>query len=61
MDDGADRVALVCVRDNQRFGLQVLLREDVAGRAARQPGCLFPEVVSKRATMRWRPWSVVAV
>lgn len=31
MDDGADRVALVCARDNRRLGLQVLLREDAAG------------------------------
>ncbi len=30
MDDGADRVALVCVRDSRRYGLQVLLRSEVA-------------------------------
>lgn len=30
MDDDTDRVALVCVRDSRRFGLQVLLRRDTA-------------------------------
>ena len=35
----ADRVALVCVRDSRRFGLQVLLRPD----AAKRTGVLFLE------------------
>lgn len=42
MDDGADRVALVCVRDSRRRGLQVLLREDAAGAGAEMGGWSFP-------------------
>lgn len=43
MDDGAGRVALLCVRDSRRFGLQVLLRAAVtAGDAASDHGW-FPE------------------
>ncbi len=42
MDDGADRVALVCVRDSRRHGLQVLLREDAAGAGPEKGGRSFP-------------------
>ena len=41
MPDGADRVALVCVRDSRRYGLQVLLRRDAA--AATEDRRWFPE------------------
>ncbi len=41
MDDGAERVALVCVRDSRRSGLQVLLRRD--GAAADEGRTWFPE------------------
>ena len=41
MRDCADRVALVCVRDSRRHGLQVLLRQDAA--AAAEGRTWFPE------------------
>ena len=42
MRDGADRVALVCVRDSQSSGLQVLLNEAVAGNGSESIRMLFP-------------------
>ncbi len=41
MGDGADRVALVCVRDSQHHGIQVLLRSEIA--FAEEDGAWFPE------------------
>ncbi len=49
MPDGADRVALVCVRDNRRFGLQVLLNEAVADNGSENIRMLFPECAVERA------------
>ncbi len=42
MDDGADRVALVCVRDSRRFGLQVLSRSTAAAAAPGSGELSFP-------------------
>lgn len=42
MDDGADRVALVCVRDSRRFGLQVLSRPMAAAAGAGSGRLSFP-------------------
>ncbi len=42
MNDGADRVALVCVRDSRRYGLQVLLGTDSRG-GGRRAGVWLPE------------------
>ena len=43
MDGGADRVALVCVRDSRRFGLQVLSTSVTAATASPQSrGLSFP-------------------
>ena len=42
MHDGADRVTLVCVRDSQRAGLQVLLNEAVADNGSEDIRMLFP-------------------
>lgn len=43
MDDGNDRVTLVCVRDSRRHGLEVLLQETLAGNGSENrmsfPGC----------------------
>ncbi len=43
MPDGADRVALLCVRNSRRFGLQVLLRSEAAATDAGKDGVSFPE------------------
>ncbi len=42
MGDGADRVALVCVRDSRRFGLQVLSRSMGAAAGSGSRGLSFP-------------------
>ena len=42
MGDGADRVALVCVRDSRRFGLQVLSRYGAAASGAGSGSLAFP-------------------
>ena len=42
MDDGADRVALVCVRDSRRFGLQVLSRSVVPAAGPESRDLCFP-------------------
>ena len=42
MDDGADRVALVCVRDSRRFGLQVLSRSMAAAARPESGDLSFP-------------------
>ena len=42
MDDGAGRVALVCVRDSRRFGLQVLSRSMAAAAGPGSGDLFFP-------------------
>ena len=42
MVDGADRVALVCVRDSRRYGLQVLLKKAVAANGSENTRMSFP-------------------
>ncbi len=42
MDDGTDRVALVCVRDSRRFGLQVLSRPMAAAAGPGSRDLSFP-------------------
>lgn len=44
----ADRVALVCVRDSRRFGLQVLLQEEHAEDSAETGRVAFPEGGAER-------------